>query len=129
MEYLFVYGTLMRKSLQNEWAAFLQQHADYLGEAMTEGVLYQVDYYPGLVKENGTVYGELYALEDPSYVLHFLDQYEDYFPQEPSKSLYLREKAMITLLPTAEKKEAWLYYYNQATDHLPRYPDGRFAEK
>lgn len=128
-KYLFVYGTLMRKCPANEWSDFLNNNAVYLGEAITAGNLFKVADYPGLVKGAGLVYGELYLLEDPTYVFHYLDSYEDYFPENPASSLYLREMAEVVTIETGEKKMSWLYYYNQPTDHCFKYPDGKFIGK
>ncbi|WP_304238335.1 gamma-glutamylcyclotransferase [Jiulongibacter sediminis] len=128
MEVLFVYGTLMKKCSRNEWSAFLQKNARYLGEATVKGDLYKVDYYPGLVKSENLVHGELYAFEDSSYVFHYLDQYEDYDSANPEESLYRREKSEVTLKESSETKNAWVYYYNRPTGHLEKYPEGLFKE-
>jgi gamma-glutamylcyclotransferase (GGCT)/AIG2-like uncharacterized protein YtfP len=127
--YLFVYGTLMQKCRPNAWAAFLHTNAQYAGEASVEGLLYKVAYYPGLVRGEGVVYGELFELRDPEKVFRLLDEYEDYLPDDPDRSLYLRVLAWVTLTETGEKKESWLYYYNQpVTDFMP-YENGRFTEE
>lgn len=128
MDYLFVYGTLMKKCKRNEWSNFLQKNARYIGEARIKGDLYKVDFYPGLVKSESVVHGEVYEIKDRSYVFHYLDQYEDFNAENPEHSLYLRERSEVVLEKSGEKKEAWVYYYNRPIGHLKKYPKGLFSE-
>ncbi|MGR3809414.1 gamma-glutamylcyclotransferase family protein [Jiulongibacter sp. NS-SX5] len=126
MDLLFVYGTLMKKCSANEWSDFLQKNANYLGEAKTKGDLYKIDYYPGLILSENWVYGELFELNDPSYAFHYLDQYEDFNPAKPEKSLYLREKMEVLINDAVEL--AWVYIFNRPYKHFEKYPQGRFIE-
>ncbi len=126
--YLFVYGTLMKKCKPNQWSEFLHQNAVYLGEGITTGKLFKIDFYPGLVEdENGEVYGEVYLLKNEKEVLSRLDEYEDYFPENLKKSLYLRK-----IKPIYLKDEivisSWTYVFNQSTENKSLYPNGRFVE-
>jgi gamma-glutamylcyclotransferase (GGCT)/AIG2-like uncharacterized protein YtfP len=129
MEYLFVYGTLMQKCALNEWSVFLQKNATFKGEAKIKGDLYKVDYYPGLIKGDNWVYGELLEIQDSSYIFHYLDQYEDYLPNEPENSLYTREKSEVWLTENEECYISWVYFYKKPFRHLEKYPKGRFIEK
>ncbi|KPM49487.1 gamma-glutamylcyclotransferase family protein [Jiulongibacter sediminis] len=130
MEYLFVYGTLMQKCTRNEWSAFLLKNARYLGEAKIRGDLYKVDYYPGLIKSENWVYGELFEIQDSSYIFHYLDQYEDYRPNDPENSLYTREKSEVWLTDNSVKSfSSWVYYYKKPFRQFEKYPKGRFIEE
>ncbi len=126
MQYLFVYGTLMKKCPQNEWSAFLQENAVYVDEATIEGALYKIDYYPGLVKGKGTVYGEVYTLHENSKILPLLDEYEGYLLEDSINSLYLRDASQVKLSRTDKIIEAWIYYYNRSITDLKRYNSGIF---
>ncbi|MFT5883921.1 MAG: gamma-glutamylcyclotransferase (GGCT)/AIG2-like uncharacterized protein YtfP [Arcticibacterium sp.] len=126
MHYLFVYGMFMKKCSSNELSAFLQENAVYVDEASVEGSLYQIGLYPGLVKEKGTVYGEVYALNRPPETIAFLDEYEDYRMNDDANSLYLRESSMAKLVRTDKVIEAWVYYYNKPLDGLKKYDSGIF---
>ncbi|WP_341225422.1 gamma-glutamylcyclotransferase family protein [uncultured Arcticibacterium sp.] len=127
MSLLFVYGTLMKKCKPNEWSAYLQENATYVGEASVKGKLYRIDFYPGLVKGEGTVYGEVYKLHEPALILPTLDEYEDYRPDALTDSLYLRENTEVTLLHNGEKKKCLIYYFNRPTDTYPEITSGRFT--
>ncbi|MFT7421656.1 MAG: gamma-glutamylcyclotransferase (GGCT)/AIG2-like uncharacterized protein YtfP [Algoriphagus sp.] len=126
MHYIFVYGTLMKKCPPNEWSAFLEENAVYVDEAAVEGGLYKVDFYPGLVKEKGTVYGEVFALNKASETLAFLDEYEDYRINDKTNSLYLRESSIAKLVRTDKIVKTWVYYYNKPSDGLKKYDSGVF---
>jgi gamma-glutamylcyclotransferase (GGCT)/AIG2-like uncharacterized protein YtfP len=127
MEFLFVYGTLMRKYKPNDWTIFLQSNSKYMGEANINGLLYKVDYYPGLVKGEGIVFGELYKLHNAKLTLEKLDEYEDYDPKNKSNSLYVREISEIVLMEENKKMEAWVYYYNCGIDVFELDIEGRFS--
>ncbi len=76
-----------------------------------EGNLYNLGDYPGLkVKANKKqrVSAELYRFSDQQ-VLHLLDDYEDYDPNNLQASLFRRE--LIDIAHPVVK--AWVYIYNQ----------------
>ena len=98
---LFVYGTLRRHAL-------LQQHAEFLGEATTDGVLYDMGGYPGLKRGAPAILpapvpGELYEVREESWS-SVIAQFDDYEGAE-----YTRE-----LVPVRTSKGdlvAWTYIY------------------
>lgn len=126
MEFLFVYGTLMKKCQRNEWSTYLHENSKYIGEAWAEGLLYKVAHYPGLVKGDGKVHGELYQLKSPRESLEILDEYESYFEHNIQKSQYLRELTEIFLTEENKTIKAWVYYYNFSLEELELYRDGKF---
>lgn len=78
MNYLFVYGTLMR-GLPSAMSAFLERHAEWLGEARVSGYIYDLGSYPGLIYEPDSekfVYGQVYDVKYPEQVWPVLDRYE-----------------------------------------------------
>ncbi|UBM59120.1 gamma-glutamylcyclotransferase [Marinilongibacter aquaticus] len=127
MDYLFVYGTLMQKWQGNAWSALLHQNAEYCGEGKVEGQLYKIDFYPGLVKGDGEVFGEIWRLKAPEKLLPLLDEYEDFIPARPEESLYIRTVADVTDIKKSSTLRCWTYFYNRSVDLLPIYPKGRFA--
>ena len=76
MSALFVYGTL-RSGAGHPMQATLAAAGRSLGATRVRGVLYTVDWYPGLVvaPDAGWVVGELWHLDDAG-VLPTLDEYE-----------------------------------------------------
>jgi gamma-glutamylcyclotransferase (GGCT)/AIG2-like uncharacterized protein YtfP len=94
--HLFVYGTLRRHTL-------LLEHATFLGDATTEGILYNLGSYPGLVRGTTPVAGELYEIREEKweYVISHFDEYEG--------SQYTREP--IRVRTAGGDLDAWAYIY------------------
>src|SRR2546425_1185234 len=62
---LFVYGTLMRGFPLHP---LLEGQAEYLGEAATPGLLFDLGRYPAALKSaTGEIRGEIYRLLDPAF--------------------------------------------------------------
>lgn len=127
MPLLFVYGTLMKKCKPNKWSVFLQENATYVGEASVKGKLYQIDFYPRLVKGEGTVYGEVYKLHEPELSLPKLDQYEDFLPNDLKNSLYLREKTDVELIKSQKTVNCYVYFFNRDISLYREIKSGRFS--
>jgi gamma-glutamylcyclotransferase (GGCT)/AIG2-like uncharacterized protein YtfP len=131
-DYLFVYGTLMRKYPQNPLGEVLKRNTKFIGEAFTYGKLYLVDYYPGLlpnsIGENHKTYGELVEIEEKSDLYEQLDEYEDYLPQDLSKSLYIRKLTDCYLIENNKLISAQTYFYNQEVGQFRWIRGGRFLE-
>lgn len=120
LEYLFVYGTLMR-GIQSPMSAFLSENAIYLEEAEYPGFLFDLGRYPGFVPDEDiseTVKGQLFALHASSEVLGVLDQYEGLQEAEPE---YQRRKLHFG------QYEAWAYIFIGDTHSLPPIPNGQYA--
>lgn len=108
-EFIFVYGGLMRGfDLHHHLAG-----TTFVCAATARGKLYAIGTYPGMVEGDGTVYGELYASDDPAVVLEILDEVEGYDPLDYSDANdYVRVKRNVI---TADGREvvAWLYLFNR----------------
>ena len=77
MDYLFVYGTLLRGS-KNKFARMLEDGARFVGRARVAGRLYDLGEYPGAVPSDQAdcwVEGEVWQLDDPQ-LMPMLDDYE-----------------------------------------------------
>ena len=101
--HLFVYGSL-RRNMQNPMAELLGVHASYIGPGRFNGKLFDLGHYPGVVASTqltDIVYGDVYHLPQPADLLTRLDQYEGYFADQPSQSLYLRQESSV-VLPAAQ---------------------------
>ncbi len=125
---LFVYGSLL-KGAGNQMAQLLHEKGNFLGEGYLKGTLYKVDWFPAVVPDTQTaslVYGHIFHLEQPQKVLSIFDTYENYYPDDPSKSLYLRVQQSI--LYKEEQIECWVYVWNQSLKGLTWIPSGNYLE-
>lgn len=110
---LFVYGTLKRGQPNSP---LLARYPHAVEPAWTRGLLYDLGAYPALVVGEGTVRGELVrpAARDLARLLALLDRLEDYRPDDPAGSLYLRRPVETW---TAGGARAWAYAYLYNRDH------------
>jgi gamma-glutamylcyclotransferase (GGCT)/AIG2-like uncharacterized protein YtfP len=102
MEYLFVYGTLL-KHFNIDVLKPLQDSLQLVSEATLKGKLFNLGAYPAYVESaEGSVKGEVYSISEPHKVFEVLDEYEG---EEYSRKLkWVR-------LNTGEKIRCWIYVY------------------
>ncbi|MFQ5778596.1 MAG: gamma-glutamylcyclotransferase [Terriglobia bacterium] len=109
-EKLFVYGTLRRGFPLH---AYLDKKvARYLGKGKICGRLYDLGQFPGAIPSQSPtdeIEGELYELIDASKQLSELDAVEEFDPDRPGKSLFVRQLAEVEL-ETGQKLNAWVYF-------------------
>ncbi len=127
--FLFVYGTLMRgfhEDLQEKVGAKL------VGEGTIRAKLYDLGDYPGAKlagsSSENLVKGELYRLRDGEGASKILDQYEDYLPSAPRRSLFIRQLVTVTL-ENGRKRKAWTYLYNRPVDDAKLIPSGSYRDR
>jgi gamma-glutamylcyclotransferase (GGCT)/AIG2-like uncharacterized protein YtfP len=127
-EYLFVYGTLMKRYDKNPFVNEIEQFASFHSSAFTMGELYLVDYYPGLIKTDTFefVYGELFTIHDSEKLFSLLDPYESCDPNDDSNSQYLREQIDVFTEIRQPALNAWTYIFNKPTNLLRRIESGNF---
>lgn len=116
-ERLFVYGTL-RKDSPQPMAKLLVENSRFLGTASTQGALYDLGRYPGMVPSNNpdhTTFGELFELTNPQKVLGPLDEYEECSENYPKPTLYERKLCQVRQ-ESGETVDAWSYIYNRNVD-------------
>ncbi len=106
-------------------ASFLQSNAVFSGEAWIPGTLYDTGQYPGLVCQSASpekVWGEIFTIENPEYVLEILDGYEGIFGKDTDE--YRR-----SLLPVFQGEavlHCWVYEWARGYQGMPVIPDGRY---
>jgi gamma-glutamylcyclotransferase (GGCT)/AIG2-like uncharacterized protein YtfP len=130
LDYLFVYGTLMR-GFDHPMAKLLSRSADFAGEARCQGKLYLVRHYPGLVTADDPadiVFGELYRMHRAEELLRELDMYEACGEGFAEPTEYLRRVLCVTREDLTTSK-AWTYIYNWPVAGLPHIASGRFMER
>jgi gamma-glutamylcyclotransferase (GGCT)/AIG2-like uncharacterized protein YtfP len=117
---LFVYGTL-RPAVAAGWPKRLIADLDVVAAATVAGLLYDLGDYPGMVKGDGVVHGDLVRIEDDR--LAAIDAYEEC---GGPGALYRREAIQATLAD-GTLVEAWAYFFNQPTDEGQVIPNGDYS--
>jgi gamma-glutamylcyclotransferase (GGCT)/AIG2-like uncharacterized protein YtfP len=114
----FVYGTLKRGQLN---CSLIEPHARWIERAYTSGRLFDVGLFPALVEGEGTVHGELVHLDamDVPRLLSLIDRLEDFRPEDPGGSMYVRRVVEVTT-DSNHRVPAYAYFYNCEHPSLPR---------
>ena len=92
---VFVYGSLKR-GFHNH---YLLKGSKFIGEDSTRGKMLSLGAFPGVIKGDGPVHGELFIVDDET--LQKLDALEG------CPSLYVREQILLD-----SGQEAFIYYLN-----------------
>ncbi len=114
---LFVYGTLCRGLSRNN----LLSQAKFIDLAYCEGGLIDVGSYPGLVRGEGYVVGEVYEID--SDTLSRLDMVEGFYEDDIKHSLFTRKMASICSFRDNSTTTTWLYYFKQDDGNYHRIQD------
>lgn len=124
---LFVYGSLKR-NFPHPYAEKLSNHATFIGTAIFQGKMFRIRYYPAVIPSydpQDFIHGELFKLHDPSFILPKLDAYEDYYPESPDSSLFIRTTKR-TINSAGIHQNCWIYLYNRSTHNLQQITSGHF---
>ena len=116
--FLLLYGTLCSTEAAHTVHGLGTALAP-LGKRTVPGSLYDLGAYPGLILGGGQTIAELYRIEDAS-ILPRLDQFEEYDPCDPTKSLFRRTTIRVPRHTGRKLQEisgtpmidAWIYVYN-----------------
>ena len=103
--------------------------ATLVGRGSIRAKLYDLGDYPG-ARQNGAssarqVKGELYRLRDAQNAIRLLDEYEEFFPGEPRRSLFVRRRTQVAL-EDGGTRIAWVYLYNRPVDESRLIPNGDY---
>ena len=127
-EKLFVYGTLRRGFKLHSELAKLK--ARYLGKGRIGGNLFNLGEYPGVVPASSArkgVEGELYELSNAKEHLPVLDRIEEFDPERPSKSLFVRRRATVRM-NDGSRVRAWVYFLPRRPARASPIPSGDYVE-
>jgi len=125
---LFVYGTLM-SGLVTPIATYLKNNSTFLGEAVLEGMLYDIGRYPGVIPRTGIdswVQGHVFQLSNASKIWPIVDRYEGIGPEFPEPMEYIRLEVPILL--DGETINCWVYQYNYSIEGLTIIRSGNYLE-
>lgn len=119
LEYLFVYGSL-RKAMGHPAHEFVQKYYEYIGEAKTKGILYNLTDFPAAIQTDDEKYivGELYKiknLDELSFAMAQIDDYEGVLDEDGNTPLYKKVKGDV-ILENGDNINAWVYFYNRNID-------------
>lgn len=92
-------------------ADWLRARAPYVGPGHTQGSLFMLDGYPGLLCDQaGTVLGDLYRLcTNGDAVLAALDEYEECSARFPAPHEYERRVIIVEVPDGPLRAWAWIY--------------------
>ena len=111
---LFVYGTLHPDHAPDEIIGVVKKMVP-MGQGTISGNLHDLGDYPALTvegKKKQRIRGAVFALPDDPDALKKLDQYEEYLPDDPVNSLFVRSRRLVTL-DNGTRRFCWVYIYNQ----------------
>lgn len=126
-ELVFFYGTLMA-GFDRRRRAGIDTKLTYVGRGAIRAALFDLGLYPAAVPApDGHVWGEVYEMTDRDTVLTALDEIEGYRPDDPDRSLYVRQQTEV-LLPDGTLAPAHVYFYNAPLGRAPRIRSGDYLE-
>ena len=118
-----VYGLL--RAGESGFARFgLENAFAPLGPCTLRGQLYDLGAYPGLVDGAGSVVGELFEVRDAS-VMPKVDAFEDYWPEDPARSRYVRKKVRLI----EPDRDAWVYIWVLGVETARLIPSGDWFKR
>jgi len=129
-DYLFVYGTLHPDRAPAEIADLVFRFEE-VGKGTVAGTLYNLGSYPGAVlDEHPTrrVHGTVFRLPQGGNVLSRLDAYEEFDPEAPDHSLFLRRLRLVQLNVGATLS-CWIYEYNRSTEDAAIIESGVYSSR
>lgn len=129
-EWVFTYGTLQPEYAPDEMTATLAQLRPE-GRGFVRGVLYDLGEYPGAVLDPDSkqkISGTVFQLPRDAHILCKLDDYEEFDPRAPDKSLFIRTIQPVTLA-SGRILPCWVYEYNREPGSAPILTSGRYPKK
>jgi gamma-glutamylcyclotransferase (GGCT)/AIG2-like uncharacterized protein YtfP len=110
---LFVYGTLHPDTAPPEVREDVNRFR-LVGRGTVRGKLLNLGDYPGVLLEKGAtgeVSGDIFTIPSDPQLLDRLDRYEEYFPDSPNSSLFLR-KLVSVKRDDGSTERCWVYALN-----------------
>ncbi|HUY81394.1 MAG TPA: gamma-glutamylcyclotransferase family protein [Acidobacteriaceae bacterium] len=128
-EYLFAYGTLQPDQSPDEIVSAVARLRP-VGEGFVRGKLYDCGDYPGAVLDpssKGKISGTVFRLPKDETVLRKIDEYEEFDPRTPDKSLFVRRLHTVELA-AGKSLQCWVYVYNQKPKKARALTDARTSK-
>lgn len=119
---IFVFGTLEKTEFFSDLIS--AGEIRYIGKGKIRAKLYDLGEYPGAVEHKGSyVYGRVYEAQNIDKILPLLDEYEEFYPDKPEISLFIR-KVMRVIMENGESLRAFVYVYNRSVERIKAIPTG-----
>jgi gamma-glutamylcyclotransferase (GGCT)/AIG2-like uncharacterized protein YtfP len=125
-DFLFAYGTLITGAPEPRVSAVVRRHCRMGQCAYVPGRLIDLGSYPGALKSNRPeqrIGGRIIELLAPERTLPVLDDYEDYRPDNPSHSLYVRKRT-VAQLEDGGTVVCWIYWLARPPRKFRMVPGG-----
>lgn len=129
-QYLFVYGTLHPDCAPAEIANLVRRF-ECVGKGTVRGTLYDLGAYPGAMLDEDCsrrISGTVFRLPQGDDVLPRLDAYEDFDPDAPESSLFIRRLHPVRL-DDGSMLRCWIYEYNGAIGNAALIEGGGYADR
>ncbi len=126
---VFVYGTLRRGFPLHEHLA--DDDVRFVGKGWILGRLYDLGEFPGALPSRSPgdrIEGELYELANPQAQLEELDEVEEFDPDRPEQSLFVRRLADVEM-QTGDTFKAWVYFLVRKPPDARLIPSGDYAAR
>lgn len=127
-EYIFVYGSL-RRGFASPAREVLDDYAEFISDAIYQGKLYKIDWYPGVVPsddEDDIVHGEVYKIINREEVLRKLDRYEGCSTMDQKPHAFVRKK--VEVKSSGNEITAWIYLYDLSIDDMVLISSGDYLK-
>ena len=128
-EYLFAYGTLQPGLGPGEIGDLIRDLL-VVGKGSVQGTLYDLGSYPGARLDtisSHRIWGTVFCLPTGIDLLSRLDAYEEYYPESPHASQFIR-KLCTAQLTDGRTLECWIYEYNGHPDATSILESGTWAD-
>ena len=126
---LFLYGSLLTGTPDRRLNKRVRRLLRHARPAAIQARLYNLGRYPGVVASafaTDRVYGRVITLANPR-LLRQLDRYEEYLPERPADSEFIRVLMPAQLLPSAKTVDCWVYVYNGRVNGKQRILSGDYV--
>ena len=120
--FLFVYGTML-KGCKNHYRV---EDLEFVGAAITRGVLFHRGNCPAMKPGQKTIHGEVYKVHLPR--LSVIDTHEGFAPlRAASRNVYNRVVRRVSLT-NGLRVPCHLYLFNLEVEGLPEIENGIYSE-
>ena len=109
----------------------LAGYSEYLSAGETQGKLYALEGYPGMIESSvitDKVFGEVYKISNSSKLLALLDDYEECSDKFPFPHEYIRKQRPVKLVNGAQVL-AWVYLFNRDVSNLKAIKSGDYVNE